>query len=224
MNEVNILIVEDVSITALEIKKSLMQMGYSVTDIASSYEGALRSIKRKKPDIILLDIDLKGEKNGIELAKTIRKNDSIPFIYLTSDNNDDTMIEASKTDPAAYLMKPFRREELKSNLMIALNKKQKTNTLQSLGSKYYYDKKTKKIYHEGAPIYLSSNERLFLQLLIESKGTLVPLDVIEEHLWGEDAPLAENSLRSLVYRLRAKLKYLPIETIHSFGYRLVIKD
>jgi len=224
MNEINILIVEDVSITALEIKKSLMQMGYSVTDIASSYEDALRSIKRKKPDIILLDIDLKGEKNGIALAKTIRKNDSIPFIYLTSDNNDDTMREASKTDPAAYLMKPFRREELKSNLMIILNKIQQKNALQPLGYEYYYDNKTKKIYHKRVPIYLSSNEKLFLQLLVESKGSLVPLNIIEEHLWGEDAPLAENSLRSLVYRLRTKLKDLPIETIHSFGYRLVIKD
>jgi two-component system, OmpR family, response regulator len=224
MKEVNILIVEDVSITALEIKKSLMQMGYSVTDIASSYEDALQSIKRKKPDIILLDIDLKGEKNGIELAKTICKNDSIPFIYLTSDDNDDTMREASKTDPAAYLMKPFRREELKSNLMIVLNKIQQKNTLLPLSCEYYYDNKTKKIYHKRVPIYLSSNEKLFLQLLVESKGSLVPLNIIEEHLWGEDAPLAENSLRSLVYRLRTKLKDLPIETIPSFGYRLMIKD
>ncbi len=73
-------------------------------------------------------------------------------------------------------------------------------------------------------IYLSSNDKLFLQLLVESKGSLVPLNVIEEHLWGENAPLAENSLRNLVYRLRMKLKDLPIETIPSFGYRLVIKD
>ncbi|MEJ2437411.1 MAG: response regulator [Sulfurovaceae bacterium] len=224
MNEINILIVEDVSITALEIKKSLIKIGYSVTDIASSYEDALQSIRRKRPDIVLLDIDLKGEKNGIELAKTIRKNDSIPFIYLTSDNNDDTMREASTTDPAAYLMKPFRREELKSNLMIALNKIQQKNALQPLGYEYYYDNKSKKLYHKRVPIYLSSNERLFLQLLVESKGSLVPANVIEEHLWGEDAPLAENSLRNLVYRLRTKLKDLPIKTIPSFGYRLVIKD
>ncbi|MEJ2496322.1 MAG: response regulator [Sulfurovaceae bacterium] len=107
MNEINILIVEDVSITALEIKKSLIKIGYSVTDIASSYEDALQSIRRKRPDIVLLDIDLKGEKNGIELAKTIRKNDSIPFIYLTSDNNDDTMREASTTDHSAS---QFQRE------------------------------------------------------------------------------------------------------------------
>lgn len=188
MNEVNILIVEDVSITALEIKKSLIQMGYSVTDIASSYDDALQSIKRKKPDIILLDIDLKGKKNGIELAKTIRENSSMPFIYLTSDNNDDTMIEASRTDPAAYLTKPFRREELKSNLMIVLNKAQKINVMQPLGDEYYYNNKTKKIYYKRQPIYLSFNERLFLQLLIESKGSLVPINVIEEHLWGGRCP------------------------------------
>ncbi len=224
MNEINILIVEDVSITALEIKKSLIKMGYSVTDIVSSYEDALQSIKQKKPDIILLDIDLKSKKNGIELAKKISENDPIPFIYLTSDNNDDTMREASKTDPAAYLTKPFRREELKSNLMIVLNKIQQKNALQSLGREYYYDNKSKKIYHKKVPIYLGSNERLFLQLLVESKGSIVPVNVIEEHLWGENAPLAENSLRNLVYRLRMKLKDLPIETIPSFGYRLVIKD
>ncbi len=145
MNEINILIVEDVSITALEIKKSLIKMGYSVTDIVNSYEDALQSIKQRKPDIILLDIDLKSKKTGIELAKKISENDSIPFIYLTSDDNDDTMREASKTDPAAYLMKPFRREELKSNLMIVLNKIQQKNALLPLSCEYYYDKKSKKI-------------------------------------------------------------------------------
>lgn len=221
MDKKNVLIVEDIIITAMDIKKSLLQMDYEVTDIVSNYDDALKSIDKKKPDIILLDIGLKGRKDGIELAQAIHKMGPIPIIYLTSNQDNETMLKAAATNPSAYLSKPFRRNELKSNLLIALNKTQKTTTLQPLGSEYLYDKKTKKIYYKKIPIYLSSKEKLFLQLLVESKGSLVPIDVIEEHLWGEDAPLAENSLRSLVYRLRTKLKYLPIETVPSFGYRLL---
>ncbi|MBN2768397.1 MAG: response regulator [Campylobacterales bacterium] len=222
MSKGKILIVEDWAITALEIERSLAKMGYEVTEITNSYESALKSIEKEKPDAILLDIGLKGKKDGIELAQKI--DASIPIVYLTSSQDEETMIRAAYTNPSAYLSKPFRREELRSNLLIALNKAHTQNNLEAIGYGYSYDYTTKNIYHDTKPIYLSANEKLLLQIFVESKNKIIPADIIKERIWGVDAVIAENSLRTLLYRLRNKLEHLPIETIPSFGYKLYIKE
>jgi len=224
MDKINILIVEDMALTSMEIKLTLLRMGYGVTDIVSNYDDALKSIQQKRPNLILLDIDLKYDKDGIELAKTIHKTDTIPFIYLTSDNSDETMLRAAQTNPSAYLSKPFRHEELKSNLLIALNKMKTQNILQDLGDMYFYDKITKNIYYHDIPIHLSSNEKSLLKVLIDAKGTIVPFNIVENFIWGDNPPTAENTLRNLLYRLRSKLKHMTIETISSFGYRLILSS
>jgi len=223
MNKTTVLIVEDMALTALEIKQTLLRMDYHVTDIASNYADALISIKKNRPDILLLDINLKGAQDGIELATTIHNTNPIPLIYLTSDNSEETMLRAAQTDPSAYLSKPFRPEELQSNLMIALHKRVH-NTLQPLGDNYFYDEVTKNIYFQDTPIHLSLNEKLLLEVLINAKEIIVPFNIIEEHIWGGNPPSAENTLRNLLYRLRSKLSSLNIETIPSFGYRLVLSS
>ncbi len=212
------------AITAIEIKRSLIKMGFNVTDIVSNYDDALKSIQYKRPNVMLIDIGLKNEKDGIDLAITIQEIDTIPFIYLTSDNSEETIARAAQTNPSAYLSKPFRREELKSNLLIALHKTTIQNILKAVGNGYFYDNITKNIYHLDTPIHLSYNEKLLLEILINGRNSIVPFNIIEEHIWGINSPVAENSQRSLIHRLRSKLKDLPIETIPSFGYRLVIEN
>jgi len=224
MHKIDILIVEDMALTAMEIKQTLLRMGYSVTDIVSNYDDALKSIQQKRPNLILLDIDLKYDKDGIELAKTIHKADTIPFIYLTSDNSDETMMRAAQTNPSAYLSKPFRQEELKSNLLIALNKMKTQNILQDLGNGYFYDNTAKNIYYFDAPIHLSSNEKSLLKVLVDANGAVVPFNIAEDFIWGNTPPSAENTLRNLLYRLRSKLEHITIETIPSFGYRLILSS
>jgi DNA-binding response OmpR family regulator len=221
MTEFKVLIVEDMALTALEIKQTLLKMGYPVTDIVNSFSEALESIRKIQPDIILLDIDLKGEKTGIDLAKVIQNTTSIPFIYLTSDSSEETMIDAAHTNPSAYLSKPFRAEELQSNLMICLHKRVQ-NTLQALGNGYFYDAIGKNIYLKDTPILLSHNEQLLIDILVNAKGQIVPFNIVEEHIWKSHPPSAENTLRNLIYRLRTKLSKLTIETVPTFGYKLIL--
>jgi DNA-binding response OmpR family regulator len=223
MDKKSILIVEDMALTAIEIQQTLKQIGYTVTDIANNYSDALKSIARTEPHLILLDIDIKGEKDGIDLANTLQKTNSIPFIYLTSDNSDETMQRASQTSPSAYLSKPFRVEELKSNLLIAFNKAHNIQKhLISLGNGYHYDTIAKNIYLHKQPIHLSQNEKAFIDILIKAGNNIVPSHIIEEYIWKDDIPSSENTLRTLLYRLRSKLENLSIETIPSFGYRLIL--
>jgi DNA-binding response OmpR family regulator len=127
------------------------------------------------------------------------------------------MEEASKTDPISYLSKPHRDSELQSNILIAI-RSIKQNTLQNLGNDNMYDASTATLYHNEVPIVLGSNEQRLFNKLLDSKGTVVSLNILEEYIWGI-AP-SESSLRNLVNRVNTKLKKLKIENVRSLGYKL----
>ncbi|MCC7450850.1 MAG: response regulator [Anaerolineae bacterium] len=112
MSSARIMVVEDEGIVALDIRNKLRRMGYSVTGIADSGEDAVIMALDTKPDLVLMDIRLKGEMDGIEAARQIRKQYSIPVVYLTAYADTTTRRRADATGPAAYLLKPFDDIEL----------------------------------------------------------------------------------------------------------------
>ncbi|MBI5725826.1 MAG: response regulator [Planctomycetes bacterium] len=117
-----IFIVEDELITAENIRASLVKSGYTVTGIASSGEAALSAIKRDVPNLVLLDIKLKGSMDGIETAKHIAGRHDIPVIYLTA-FTDAALVERAKlTASYGYMVKPFEDRELASNIEIAIGR------------------------------------------------------------------------------------------------------
>ena len=117
-----ILVVEDDSIEAMDIKRTLESAGFSIPEIATTGQRALEILSDFKPDIILMDIILKGEENGIEIAEIIKNKYGIPVIYLTAHSEVSTVEMAKLTAPYAYLIKPFDTEELIRTIKIALNK------------------------------------------------------------------------------------------------------
>ena len=129
MQKEKILIVENESIVALEIKRTLEHFNFEVTDIAFDYKSAISSALSNKPDLILVDINLGKGKDGIEVVKKIQTFYDIPIIYLTAFCEDKIINKAIKTKPVSYLIKPFKREELKSNIIIALNKISQENNI-----------------------------------------------------------------------------------------------
>ncbi len=119
--EIKIGIVEDELLIAEKIKMILEEFGYSVCEPVSNYDEALEMINREKPDFMLLDINLRKEKDGIDIAQQINENYRLPFIFLTA-NSDMATIERAKTvRPYAYLVKPFTKEELFAAIEIAVN-------------------------------------------------------------------------------------------------------
>ncbi|MGZ7048003.1 MAG: PAS domain S-box protein, partial [Methanobacterium sp.] len=120
MHDANILIVEDESITALGIKHKLERLGYSVAAVESSGEGAIKKTRELKPDIILMDIVLKGEMDGIEAAHEINHSFNIPIVYLTAYSDNSILERAKLTRPSGYITKPFSDADLKSAIEIAL--------------------------------------------------------------------------------------------------------
>ncbi|OGR08250.1 MAG: histidine kinase [Deltaproteobacteria bacterium RIFOXYD12_FULL_50_9] len=120
--QVNIMIVEDDRIIAEDIRLAVLQAGYFVSDMVASGEDALLAITAHRPDLVLMDIFLKGEMDGITAAELIKKNCGIPFIYLTSHSDAQTIKRAKATGPFGYLIKPFVERELEVAIEMALYK------------------------------------------------------------------------------------------------------
>ena len=121
MPKIKIGIVEDEMLIALGISEALKELGYDVTEVANSYTEALEMIANEKPDILLLDIQLSGHKDGIDLAWEVKKDFHIPFIFLTANDDATTVERAKKVSPHAYLIKPFRKNELYASIEICLH-------------------------------------------------------------------------------------------------------
>jgi len=122
MEKKQILVVEDESIVAEHIRRSLQNMGYSVSSVASSGEKAIKEVEENVPDLVLMDIVLQGEMDGIETAKQIRLRFNIPVVYLTAYSDEKILERAKITEPFGYVIKPFNERELRINIEIALYK------------------------------------------------------------------------------------------------------
>lgn len=122
MPSAKILIIEDERITAMGIKHKLERLGYSVLGIGSSGKEAIEKTKKYMPDLILMDIILKGETDGIDTAKKINQDFNIPIVYLTAYSNNKTIKRAKLTNPFGYITKPFNDSELKSTIELAIYK------------------------------------------------------------------------------------------------------
>ncbi len=115
-----IFIIEDEAITALDIKNTLEKLNYEVVGIKNRGEDALKMINKTNPDIILMDIVLKGELNGIETARLINIQRKTPIIYLTAYHDDETIERSKSTNPYGYLLKPLNDRDLNACIRMAL--------------------------------------------------------------------------------------------------------
>ena len=122
MNRPSILIVEDEAIVALELRLQLQDLGYTVAGVAASGEQAIAAVAQSVPQLILMDVRLQGEIDGIAAAELIRLCHDVPLIFLTSHSDDDTVQRAARTGAYGYLTKPYQIKELRAGIEVALTK------------------------------------------------------------------------------------------------------
>lgn len=122
MSKARVMVVEDESIVAIDITQRLESLGYEVTTTASTGEKAVEMAKKTKPDIILMDIVLKGDMDGIEAAEEISKHLKVLIVYITAYSDEETLKRAKVTGPFGYIIKPFEDRELHSIIEVALYK------------------------------------------------------------------------------------------------------
>jgi len=116
MAKARILIVEDEAIVAVDIQKTVQTLGYEVPAIAFSGEEALKKAEELHPDVVLMDIVLKGEMDGIEAAQQIHERFGIPIVYLTAYMDEERLTRAQRIGPCFSCIKPFDEDELASTI------------------------------------------------------------------------------------------------------------
>lgn len=130
MEKLNIFIVEDESIVAKDIQNNLIKLGYAVLGIANNGKDAIDQIKDLNPDAVLMDIMIKGDLTGIEVAEQIKKFVNVPVIFLTAYADESTLSRAKVTEPYGYILKPFKEIDLHSTIEMAVYKHQRDAALQ----------------------------------------------------------------------------------------------
>lgn len=123
MPATKVLIVEDEPAIAQDIAAILSSNGYNVVGVAHSSTRAMDFLANRKPDIALLDISIKGDKNGIDIAHIINDKYNIPFVFLTSYADQETLAQVKRTLPYGYIVKPFKESDLAPAIEVALLRK-----------------------------------------------------------------------------------------------------
>jgi len=245
MKKSTVIIVEDDEITALNLSMSLQKQGYDILGVCSDTAQALESLDANKPEIVIIDISLQESSDGIELAKSVRSKYDIPFIYLTSYSDDDIIYQAKLTEPYGYIVKPFNPNSLHATIQMALfkfdienSRKDNINSLKvdklnlekllyakqavdkpivTFGEDYYLDISICETFYKGQKIKLTKKENAFLRLLVAQLGVVVNFEQAMNYVWDENGA-TENSVRTLVWRLRNKLETDIIKNASGIGY------
>lgn len=245
MEKHTIIIVEDDEITALNLKLSLQKHGYKILATCDNAIDALQKIEMHKPHVVIIDISLQEGSDGITLGRKIRQNYTIPFIYLTSYSDDDIISEAIKTEPYGYIVKPFDPSSLHATIQMAVFKfdmeckrfeeinasKIDEKGVEKLlyersepnkgtvlfGASYSIDIAKNEICYNAQKLKLTKKENAILRLLVAKLGSVINFNQAITYVWKENGA-TENSIRTLVWRLRNKLPTDIIKNASGIGY------
>jgi diguanylate cyclase (GGDEF)-like protein/PAS domain S-box-containing protein len=166
------MVVEDESIVALNLQRRLISLGYDVTCVAASHDQALKGAAETRPDIVLMDINISGDIDGIDTAAKI----SAPVIYLTAYSGDQTLERAKATCPYGYLVKPFSERELHATIQMALERRREEERLldckQDMARAYARIEASKRELEASAAELFQEKERLQLTMNAMGEGVI----------------------------------------------------
>jgi len=245
MSQVDILLVEDDEITALNLSMSLQKHGYNIAATSDNIQDAKNEINSNKPNLVIIDISLQDTNDGITLGREVRESSNLPFIYLTSHSDDNIISQAKLTEPYGYIVKPFDPSSLHATIQMALfkfeienNRNEDINSLKvdkvnlekllyskrssdkpivPFGDNYHLDISICETFYDGKKIKLTKKENAFLRLLVAQLGQVVSFEQATNYVWDENGA-TENSVRTLVWRLRNKLETDIIKNASGIGY------
>jgi len=224
----NIVIVEDEVITQRYLQDIFTQHAVNVVGCFDNAKTTLAEIKHMKCDMILMDINIKGPMDGIQLAREILRTYTIPIVFITAHNDDDTVEELLELAPYGLIAKPFSSKEVLNTLKIAYKRyltqsenkpiKEKQRDI-IINNTYIYSQHDRALYENKISVKLNQKQSLLLDILIENINHTVGYDILISHIWGDEA-IADSGLRTLIYSLRKLLPDLPIISYSKVGYML----
>jgi DNA-binding response OmpR family regulator len=217
-----ILIVEDEEITAFSLELFCQELGCTTLNSVSNYCDAMSSIHRDRPDLLICDIRLNGDKSGLDIALDAQERYGVATIFLTAHYNDEIFQQAKKINFYGYIIKPFKKNELKATIELALCQMDKDRDIKKryidIG-RYTFDMQGSKLYDEKDEIHLGNKSKRLLYYLSKYRGETKSYKEILDYVYdGEDVSL--DRLRHLLKRVRDTISKDSIEAIKGIGYRL----
>ena len=221
----NIIIVEDEVITQRYIKNSLTKYSINVSGCYDSSDDVLAHIDRLQADMILMDINIKGSLNGIELAKVISNRYTIPIIFVTAYNDEETIDEVLRLSPCGFVNKPFQSKDIYIAVQIAYQKflthfqNQPSVNLKDveIDTHYRFDRGEHRLYYQGEVVQLTLKQNILIELLATNLDITMSADRISDIVW-RDEYMSDSSLRSLIYSIRKQHPNLPLKSDSKRGY------
>lgn len=223
MTRYSILIVEDEYIPAKYIKKILAHHGHNVVGIADSMESALVYLNKQHIDLVLMDIKINGNKDGIEIAQAFETYKKMAILYTTAYTDKKFLDRAKETNTIGYLVKPIQPNTLLSTIEISMSKFMDTfpssDTIK-ICSTITLNIKRNILTFNDKEILLSSYESAILNLLKDEKDISISYKDLEYLLYENDSH-TNTALRTIIWRLRKKVPdCFEIDNIYRYGYRL----
>jgi len=210
-----ILLVEDDEFIGESIKDYL-ELQDNRVDYYSSPLKALEEVYPSHYDIFLLDINM-PEMNGYEFYEELKRYASdVPVIFITAYSDMDHVEKAFEIGAADYIKKPFELKELELRIKRLVFKK--TNSVK-ITNDYEFDVKNLKLFYKGEEVELTPNEKYFLEILVKNIGQVVDMETLKDYIW-EEKSVCDNTLRTQVKKLRAKLKENFIKNVRGSGYKI----
>lgn len=226
----NIVIVEDEVITQRHLQDILSQHQVNVSGCFDNAADTIEALDHIKCDMILMDINIKGSMDGIQLARKILETYTFPVVFITAHNDDATLEELLELAPYGFISKPFSSKEILTTLKIAYKRylihsevskvKSSDEPTDLVINKYYtYSQDLSVLYYDGKAIKLNKKQGQLLEILSKNINHTVGYDALISCLW-EDDTVADSTLRTLVYSVRKLLPDLPIVSHSKLGYSL----
>jgi len=217
-----ILIVEDDLIASFYLKKMLTDNDLSVCALTDNSVDAIKICKEKKPSLILMDIMIKGNMSGCDLAMKIRSFDKdVLIIFLTAYSTSEMIEYALDSKAYSYLLKPYRDIEILSTVKMALKEyKQSHNENHKVIARngFVFDTQEKKLYQYHKEVFLSDKLKILIEVLFRNKASSVSYEQISFAIWNENKNI--NTLRAIIFRLKNQLPDLDLNIVNKIGYVL----
>ncbi|WP_428025917.1 response regulator transcription factor [Arcobacter sp.] len=215
------LLEDDFSLNKI-IRQSLENRGFFVENCSDGYNAATKIINNKY-DLYILDLNVPGF-NGHEILKTIRKeNNNTPVIIISAEIDIENIKNSFEFGCNDYIKKPFDFEELFLRIKYHLNHIPQNNEIDKiidLGYEYSFDLINQTLYKHGHEIELTIKEKLLMSLLVNNINKTVTLDMIHEYVW-DSKEMEAVSMRTIVHKLRTKLKNGMVLNLRGVGYKLL---
>lgn len=214
MSKANILVVEDENIVSKDIQHSLKKLGYNVVGAATTGESAIEIAEEKLPDLVLMDIMLKGQMSGIDAATQIKEKLNIPVIFLTAYADESTLSKAKITEPYGYILKPFKEIDLHTSIEMAIYKHKKQTELKKERDLLYSLAEGKG--GEGDIVFVKSNSR---QVKVKTKDIYF-VEALKDYVVINTAT-ARYTIHSTMKDIQTKLPQNEFLRVHrSFIVRI----